>query len=51
MGVDSNKSQPGCRMIYAGSPAFFGLPLEGGHVPSFWLLLDIEPTQGEPTDY
>ena len=26
-------------MMYAGVPSFFGLGLEDGHVPSFWLLL------------
>ena len=26
-------------MIHAGVSSFFGLGLEGGHVPTFWLLL------------
>ena len=26
-------------MIHAGVPSFFGLGLEDGHVPTFWLLL------------
>ena len=26
-------------MIYAGVPSFFGLGLEDGHVPTFWLLV------------
>ena len=37
--VDSNKLELGCRMIYTGFPAFFGLRLEDGHVPGLWLLL------------
>ena len=37
--VDSQKLEHGCRMIYAGVPSFFGLGLEDGHVPTFWLLL------------
>ena len=28
-------------MIYSGSASFFGMGLEGGHVPTFWLLLYI----------
>ena len=30
--VDSNKLEHGCRMIYAGSPSFFDLGFEVGHV-------------------
>ena len=34
-------------MIYAGCPAFFGLGLEDGHVPTFWLQLYInQPFKG-----
>ena len=33
------KFQHGCRMLYAGCTFFFGLWLEDGHVPTFWLLL------------
>ena len=29
-------------MIYVGFPSFFGLGLEDGHVPTFWLLLYVE---------
>ena len=37
--VDSKKLEHGWRMIHAGFPSFFGLGLEEGHVPTFWLLL------------
>ena len=37
--VDSRKLELGCGMIYVGSPSFFGLWLEGGHAPTFWLPL------------
>ena len=37
--VDSNKLEHGCRLIYAGIPSLFGLGLQDGHVPTFWLLL------------
>ena len=37
--VDSKMLEHGCRVIYAGFPSFFGLGLEDGHVPTFWLLL------------
>ena len=37
--VDSNTLEHGCRMILAGFPSFTGLGLEGGHIPTFWLLL------------
>ena len=36
--VDSTKLEHGCRMMYDGWPAFFGLSLEDGQVPTFWLL-------------
>ena len=32
-------------MIYTGLPSFFGLGLEDGHVPTFWLLLWVSFTQ------
>ena len=32
--VHSRKVEHSCRMIYAGSPSFFGLGLDDGHVPS-----------------
>ena len=37
--VGSIKIGEGCRMISAGFPSFFGLELEDGHGPAFWLLL------------
>ena len=37
--VYSQKLEHGCRMIHAGRPSFFGLGLEDGPVPTFWLLL------------
>ena len=37
--VDSNTLEHGCRMMYAGFASLFGLGLEDGHVPTFWLLL------------
>ena len=37
--VDSNKVEHVSRMKFAGGPSFFKLGLEGGHVPTFWLLL------------
>ena len=37
--VDSKKLEHGCRMIYAGVTSFFGLGLEDGCVPTFWLFL------------
>ena len=37
--VDSKKLEHGCGMIHAGFLSFFGLGLEDGHVPTFWLLL------------
>ena len=36
--ASSKKLEHGRRLIYAGVPSFFGLGLEDGHVPSFWLL-------------
>ena len=30
------KSEHGCRLIYAGVPSAFGLGLEGGHIPAFF---------------
>ena len=37
--VDSNKLEHACKVIYAGFPSFFGLGLEDGHLPTFWILL------------
>ena len=37
--VDSKKFECGCRMIYGGCPRVCALALEGGPVPTFWLLL------------
>ena len=37
--VDSNKFEHGCGRIHAGLHSFFGLGLEDGHVPNFWILL------------
>ena len=37
--IDSKKLEHGCWMIHAGLPSSFGLGLEDGHVPTFWLLL------------
>ena len=37
--VDSKKLEHGCRIIFAGCSSVFGLRLDGGDVPSFWLLL------------
>ena len=39
--VGSQKLEHGCRMIDAGFPSFFGLALDDGHVPTFWLRLSI----------
>ena len=39
--VDSNMEHECRRMFYAGVPSFFGLALEGGHVPTFWLALKV----------
>ena len=36
--ADSKKLERGHRKIYVGLPSFFGLGLEGGHVPTSWLL-------------
>ena len=36
---DSQELEPGCKMIDAGVPSFFGLGLEDGIVPTVWLLL------------
>ena len=40
----SRKLQHGCRMLYAGSSASFGLGLEDRHVPTFWPLLYRAPS-------
>ena len=37
--VDSKYLEHGWRMINDGFPSFFGLGLEDGHIPTFWLLL------------
>ena len=37
--IDSKKLEHGCRMIYAVASSFFGLSLEDGDVPTFWLPL------------
>ena len=39
--VDSNKTEQGCRMILAGFASSFGLRMEEGQVPTFWLLLEV----------
>ena len=39
--VDSNKTEQGCRMIFAGFASSFGLGIEEGQVPTFWLLLEV----------
>ena len=39
--VDSRKLEHACRVLYAGCPSFFGVGLEDGHVPTFWLLLQV----------
>ena len=37
--ADSTQLEHGSRMIYAGLPSFFGLGLEDGLAPTFWLLV------------
>ena len=40
--ADSKKLEHGWRTSYAGRPYFFGLGLEDGHVPIFWLHRTLE---------
>ena len=42
--VDSKKLEHGRRMFYTGFASFFGLGLDDGHVPTFWLLLYVQGT-------
>ena len=39
--ANSERFDHGRRMIYASFPSFFGLGLEDGQVPTFWLLLQL----------
>ena len=41
--LDSKKSEHGCKVIYAGCPSSFGLGLEDGQIPTFWLRLHMGP--------
>ena len=38
--VGFRKLENGSEMISAGLPSFFGLGLEDGHIPTFWLVLN-----------